>query len=714
MNKYFSFTLIILIFSWCNSFGQGEIGPQPQVFQDVYHDTSPPLTDLVDAQPTQTQWEDGIVPLLIDPPQFEDQYENDPALQLFNGTSAVAIIVQNFDGVPVGVPFSVAPPDPSGAVGPNHYMQMVNLGFQIWDKTGTSLLGPASLGTIWAGFPGPWSSSLNDGDPIVLYDETADRWLASEFSLPNAPNGPFYMLIAISQTGDPTGSWHRYGFAFTHWPDYPKFGVWPDGYYMSANTFSSGANNYIGAMAVAFERDSMLNGNSAQMIFFQNSSASTWSLLPSDNDGGAPPGGSPNYFGQIHDNARYGGTDGFDIFSFSVDWVTPGNSTFTGPTFLTTSPFAGVSSNGRNSIPQLGTSNLLDDLGIMTMNRLNYRNFGSHQSMVVCHTIDAGGSRAGMRWYELRNTGGGWTMFQQGTYAPADGLERWMGSIAINSNGDICLGYSVSSSSIFPEIRFTGRLSGDPAGVMTITEETIFAGSGSQTGLSRWGDYTQMSVDPSDPEIFWYVNQYQPFTGSFNWRTRVASIDFALVPVELTSFTAAANESDVTLNWSTATEINNQGFEIQKRTGDGEFEKIGFVPGHGTTTDIQSYSYADSKVASGNYTYRLKQMDFDGSFEYSSEVTVVVTVPLEFVLEQNYPNPFNPSTVIKYSIPENGFVTLDVYNLLGEKVASLVNGVQDAGRYEISFDASKLASGIYVYSLKSGSFNSDKKMLLMK
>jgi Secretion system C-terminal sorting domain len=187
-----------------------------------------------------------------------------------------------------------------------------------------------------------------------------------------------------------------------------------------------------------------------------------------------------------------------------------------------------------------------------------------------------------------------------------------------------------------------------------------------------------------------------------------------IVPVELTSFAAVIADGNVQLNWTTATEINNQGFEIQKRTGNGEFEKVGFVPGHGTTTDIQSYSYIDSKVAAGNYTYRLKQIDFNGAFEYSDEVAVDVTTPLEFALEQNYPNPFNPSTVIKYSIPENGFVTLDVYNLLGEKVASLVNGVQEAGRYEVNFNASSLASGIYVYSLKSGSFSSVKKMLLMK
>ncbi|MCH7964315.1 MAG: T9SS type A sorting domain-containing protein [Bacteroidetes bacterium] len=187
-----------------------------------------------------------------------------------------------------------------------------------------------------------------------------------------------------------------------------------------------------------------------------------------------------------------------------------------------------------------------------------------------------------------------------------------------------------------------------------------------------------------------------------------------IVPVELTSFAAVIAGDNIQLNWITATDLNNQGFEIQRRTGDGEFEKVGFVPGHGTTTDIQTYSYVDSKVASGNYIYRLKQIDFNGIFEYSDEVAVDVTAPLEFALEQNYPNPFNPGTVIKYSIPENGFVTINVYNLLGEKVTTLVSRVQKAGRYEINFDASNLASGIYVYSLKSGSFNSVKKMLLMK
>lgn len=939
---------------------------QLQVSKALRSDTSKPLRDIQPEPKFHTQWKDGIVPLQTRQSIFEDQYQKDRTLQEVNGTNALGTIIENFDGVGA---MGFAPPDPSVDVGPSHIMQMVNSRFQIWDKTGTSLLGPVPLGTIWTGFPGPWSSSLNDGDPIVLYDETADRWLAAEFSLPTFPVGPFYMLLAISVTGDPTGSWYRYGFTFTHMPDYEKFGIWPDGIYMSANAFTSGSLSYTGAYAVVFDRAKMLVGDTtATMQFTIVPSSAGWSMLPSDWDGTVtPPAGSPNFFTQLHDGAVFGGADGIDIFEFHVDWVDPGMSTFTGPLFLSTSPYTGV-----DGIPQMGGSTL-DALDGRAMNKLQYMNFGTHESMVFCHTIDAGGSRAGKRWYELRKAGlTSWILYQEGTYAPADGLERWMGSIAMNSSGDIALGYSVSSSTIFPEIRFTGRLSGDPLGVMTITETTIHASSGAQTGLTRWGDYTQMSLDP-DGITFWYNNQYQPATGSFNWSTRIASFAFGppcpvgfasspapadgatdvdinigqldwtngsgstaievwfdgsmiysgvpvtttalpvlsygtnytwrvdcsndtcttngvtwsfttmddpsqikvftddfegglgnwtvsndggtctwaifsspfpnaytlpssstgdilgadsddcgsgttllstvtmntpidaslyqivwiewdndwrifdsadeahvevstnggstwssvvswvstdqrntheiwdvsgiaalqssvlfrfrvvqpgwdwwwvidnfsiwvsdIVPVELVSFAAVVNKNDVTLNWSTVTETNNQGFEIQKTTGDNIFERIGFVPGHGTSTEANLYSFIDSKVEDGNYSYRLKQIDYNGTFEYSDEVTVEVITPLKFVLEQNYPNPFNPSTLIKYSIPQDGFVSLNVYNLLGEIVATLVNGKQEAGRYEIDFDASGLSSGIYVYNLKSGNLNSVKKMLLVK
>ncbi len=187
-----------------------------------------------------------------------------------------------------------------------------------------------------------------------------------------------------------------------------------------------------------------------------------------------------------------------------------------------------------------------------------------------------------------------------------------------------------------------------------------------------------------------------------------------VVPVELTSFGATSIGTDVELNWTTATETNNQGFEVQRMSDGGSFGQVGYTAGFGTTTEPKAYSFTDSKLEAGNYTYRLKQIDFDGSYEYSDEVNVDVELPLEYSLEQNYPNPFNPSTTIKYSIPEDGFVKLAVYNMLGEEVASIVNTTQKAGRYELNFDASQLSSGVYVYRIEATNFTSSKKLVLMK
>jgi len=712
VKKVFSLALFVLFAISSISFAQGGFNSGPEVSECIYHDTSQPLRDIPEAPLSPTHWRDGIIPLQTIPPRYEDQYQDDPVLQETMGTKGDGFVFQTWDGIPSN--FTAAPPDNNGDVGPNHYFETVNSRFQIWDKTGTSLLGPLNLGTIWNSFPGPWSSSLNDGDPVVLYDEAADRFFVAQFSLPNYPNGPSYIIVAVSQTGDPTGSWHRYGFTYSYGiPDYPKFGVWPDGYYMSANAFSSGSLNYVGTVNVAFERSQMLTGATAQSVTFTGSSGTTWSLLPSDWNGATtPPVSSPNYFLQMHDNTWYGGSDGVDIYSFSVNWTTPGSSTFTGPSFIGTSVFTLLSS--QTTVPQQGTSQLLDNLGQnRAQNRLDYRNFGSHQAMVVCETVNTGGSRAGIRWFEFRNMGAGWSLYQEGTYAPSDALHRWMGSIAINAAGDIALGYSISGTTMFPAIAFTGRYATDPLGTMTIPEETIFAGLGSQTGgLNRWGDYTSMNVDPNGIN-FWYVNQYQPSTGSFNWRTRVANIDYT-VPVELVSFIANATRDEVELSWRTATETNNQGFSIERMRAGESFEEIGYVAGFGTTTEPKSYSFIDSKLLEGSYTYRLKQIDFDGSFEYSNEVNIDVELPLEYALEQNYPNPFNPSTTINYSIPEDGFVKLAVYNLLGQEIATLVNSFQKADRYDVSFNASGLSSGVYVYKIEATNFSASKKLVLMK
>jgi hypothetical protein len=316
MPKIFSFTFLLLVCFSVVSFSQGGSNSGPLVSQCINHDISPPLRDIPESPITHSNWRDGIVPLQVNPPRFEDLYMADPVLQEEMGTRGLNFVFQTWDGVSAA---GYAPPDPTGDAGPNHYMAAVNVRFQIWNKAGTSLLGPLNLGTIWSGFPGPWSSSLNDGDAIVLYDEAADRWFIAQFSLPNYPNGPSYMILAVSQTPDPTGSWYRYGFTYNYViPDYPKFGIWPDGYYMSGNLFNP---SFVGTIAVAFERSQMLTGATAQSVTFTNSSSSTWSLLPADWNGSTtPPSGAPNYFGQIHDNARYGGTDGFDIYAFNVNY----------------------------------------------------------------------------------------------------------------------------------------------------------------------------------------------------------------------------------------------------------------------------------------------------------------------------------------------------------------------------------------------------------
>ncbi len=290
MKKFVSILFALVAFSWCVTSAQVS-NSSPQVFNAVNHDISPPLRDMEEAPLFPTPWTNGIIPLKKAETLYQDHHQADPSLQSIMGSTGTTDLIQNWDGVSAQ---GYAPPDNSGDVSPNYYMEMVNVRFQIWDKTGTSLLGPLNLGTIWAGFPGPWSGSLNDGDPVILYDEVAGRWVATEFSLPAGDTGPNYILVAISQTEDPTGSWYRYGFTFPNFPDYPKFGVWPDGYYVSVNKFAFG---FSGTSNAAFQRDSMLVGAPAQMVMFQTSSSISNSLLPSDWDGTVtPPAGAPNYF----------------------------------------------------------------------------------------------------------------------------------------------------------------------------------------------------------------------------------------------------------------------------------------------------------------------------------------------------------------------------------------------------------------------------------
>src|SRR5438876_160396 len=406
-----------------------------------------------------------------------------------------------------------APPDTNGAVGPNHYVETVNTSFAIFNKSGTPIYGPVPINQVWSGFGGGCQSN-NDGDPTVVYDGIADRWVISQFSVTTTP---YLMCVAVLTTSDPTGSYYRYSFGYgsVNFPDYPKLSVWPDAYYLTVNLFANGTT-FAGASVAALDRSKMLAGQPATQQRFQTGTA-YGGLLASTLDGSRlPPAGSPNYL------VALGTTSSLATWKYHVDWTTPSNSTFSAPTSLAVASYSEACAGG-TCIPQSGTTQRLDSLADRVMYRLAYRNFGDHEALVVNHSVTAGSS-TGVRWYELRPSGGNLTVFQQGTYAP-DASYRWMGSIAMDQAGGIGLGFSVSSSSLKPQIHYTGRLATDPAGQMSQGEGTIINGAGAQTGrgLSRWGDYTSMGIDPADGCTFWYANEYIPANGAFNWSTRIGT-----------------------------------------------------------------------------------------------------------------------------------------------------------------------------------------------
>ena len=478
----------------------------PQVFTAVRSDVSPALRDIRPVPPVfnmsiPTREHSRLKPLTGGGP--------DTAIQNVFSPLVMPTPIANFEGI-----YNLwggYPPDTDGDIGPNHFVQFVNVGFQVFSRTGVSLYGPANGNTLWRGFGGPCEVE-NAGDPIVLYDPLADRWLMSQFTSQGAP---YYECVALSTGPDPTGSYYRYAFLSpqSRFPDYPKLGVWPDGYYMSSNEFAPG---FVGAGLFAFERDRMLQGDPGARLVYFHLGAQFGGLLPSDLDGPPPPAGAPNYF------LEWDTTTQLAMFRFDVDWAVPANSTLTGPVNIPVTAFTAA-----GGVPQPGTSVTLASLSDRLMFRLAYRNFGTHESLVVNHSVNAGGV-AGIRWYELRNPNGSPpTVYQEGTFTLADGTHRWMGSIAQDRMGDIAAMYSASSSALFPSIRYAGRLVTDPLGQFSQGEGTLIAGTGSQTGTgARWGDYSFLGVDPTDDCTFWGTTEYIALTGERTWRTRIGSFRF--------------------------------------------------------------------------------------------------------------------------------------------------------------------------------------------
>lgn len=484
----------------------------------------------------------------------------DPVAQVSQSVSAAAPAVgAGFDTVgngwtgPQGT-FTVnsAPPDINSDVSKTQVFTVVNTSFSIQTKTGTGVYGPAAGNTLFSGFGGACQTT-NDGDPVIRYDRLADRWVFTQFANASSSTGPYLECVAVSTTSDPLGTWNRYSYSFTGFPDYPKLSVWPDAYYVTYNIFNG--NNFGGATSCAMDRTKMLAGQPATQQCF-STSTTYGGLLASDVDGTTPPAlGAPNV------NVALGATSStLATWKFHVDWATPANSTFTGPTAMTVASYT-PACNGGICIAQPGTSVMLDSLADRIMFRAAYRNFGDHESLLITHAVNTG-TAIGVRWYEIRLPAGTPTLFQQGTYAP-DTTSRWMSSAAMDKAGNIGLGYTAGSGTLAPSMRFTGRLAGDAAGVMTQGETNVITSGGSQTGnLTRWGDYSSMNVDPSDDCTFWYSSEYLPASGSFNWRTRIASFtlpgclgavadDFSLSTTPTSGTVTQGTSTNVTVNTGT-------------------------------------------------------------------------------------------------------------------------------------------------------------------
>jgi len=559
---------LALAFAASGAVAQAVTAGKPKISKAVAFDVSKAARDIapLSGGGRFTLPESGLLDVRPDrtPVAPDKGFSGDAAVGPAHAASKKGEVFANFEGLSNVDNFNlfgfrVNPPDPVGDVGPNHYVEMVNLAYAVYDKQGNLLAGPFAIGDLWADFPVEDCTDPS-GDPIVLYDQLVNRWILSQFTTRGAPY--YYNCVAISKTPDPTGEYYRYAFVTQpdtvegtyYFPDYPKYGVWTNSYLMTTRDFGD-AGGY-GISVYALEKAKMISGNpnARAAQFFLDSNAMALELigdglLPADIDGRRRPldGAPAPIFGSQDNDYPYGATfDALNVWELKVLWNSKPVASLTLKAQL---PVAAFDSNfpcgpSRGCLPQPGIANPDQWLDVLSYrqrvtHRLAYRNFGTHEAMVTNQSVEAKPGIAGVRWYEVRRVGGTYSVYQQGTYSP-DNVNRWMGSAAMDRDGNIAIGYSVVDGvSVYPGIRYTGRLAGDALGQMTLAEATIIDGTGVQTTTnSRWGDYTSLNVDPVDDCTFWYVNEYYQVSGlpvplpppplpppgtTAPWQTRIAS-----------------------------------------------------------------------------------------------------------------------------------------------------------------------------------------------
>jgi hypothetical protein len=612
---------------------QNELGQTVYSIAASHFDISPPLLEMAAAagpdDATEEEAEPSSNPLLpewrlirsdLPDPVVQVAVQPDDALTSTPFPLAAPTMGFNFAGVPIG---GGTPSDSNGSVGNNQFVETVNTRYQVWSlnrstQVATSILGPTNINTLWAGFGGACEAQ-NSGDPIVLYDKIANRWLISQFTS-SAAGGVYYQCVAVSTTANATGAYARWAFAVPNgrFGDYPHFGVWQDAYYVMAHGFGGS----FAAIFAAMDRARMLAGNPAATWLVIND-PTEGGHMPADLDGFAlPPSKAPGIFLSLHPEGMY-------IYRMKVSFVAPGSSSKTLQAIVPVAPATGACGGG-TCIPQPGTGNLLDSIADRLMFRAAYRNFIDHESIVISHSVDpsVSGLVSGVRWYDFRISGTPNAtcptypcLYQQGTVADVDnGRNRWMPSIAMDTAENILVGYSTSGKVAGSEnhsSRYTGRAKGDPPGLMTVPETTIVTGTANNTGNSRWGDYTSMSVDPADDCTFWYVSQYYATQNA--WSTRIASSVFPAgtgagqCPVTTCTTRPASQpligvptipgDNQITVNW-TGVPTTPGAYAIERADGacptEGLFRPLAAVAG--TTT-----SYTDTDVLGGrSYSYRVR------------------------------------------------------------------------------------------------------------
>jgi hypothetical protein len=500
--------------------------PEWMIQQDIKHDVSRPLRDMaLTSQSHLHSPSHKIVPFFHIPllsqakiqKPVSDVLESKP---LFNNLN---VTINTFQGIGIGLGSyqpRFAPPDANGAAGLTQYVQLVNADFAVFNKqTGQVIAGfPKPLNTLFSGFGG-LCESTNNGDGVVKYDQLANRWIITQFAFSDIVNGPFVQCIAVSKTSDATGAYNRYAYQFDSFNDFGKLGLWPDAYYMTFNMFGPVST---GPRVCAFNRNAMLAGQAAAMQCKQLSFDDSGSLLPADLDGQSlPPTGNPEYLMTLLPPSSLG------LYKFHVDFSNPANTTLSTPVVIPVGSyqFPCPKKNGDWCVKQPSTTTKLDVVSDRLMNRMAYRQFADHGAMMATHTILSSANQPAVRWYELDFSNGSTdaVITRKGTVLLD--TAGFIGSIAIDKLDNIAMGFSTVSDTLYPSITLAARLSTDSK--VTIIQDMI-NGTGSQTdGLTRWGDYNSMTLDPADDCTFWYTNEYLKSTGSFNWSTLIGNFKLA-------------------------------------------------------------------------------------------------------------------------------------------------------------------------------------------